>query len=299
MKSIFMSAGQAQRISLFVTEALCVVLKHFSFCVVQNKLSDREWVTLFKHEFVILLKRLIPSNPYCRERVEPGAFYPTGWKMPAPAEQAKRLALIFPGINLSYVDELVRAIKNVPKLADGIAVVPKKSYLIKNSDGYGAACLDVFDGIVQQRPFYNRVGQLDDKRFRTPEDVDQILKRLEDNTPGDTIVLPFNFGSLYAGWSEEAAKWQALNCGQLPINAAQAGCLIQTVPDRFVPGSLGIDTVDEWNTWNVNTPISDPNSHLYFCVEPVEATKQGQIALNCGNANIAHGGYGLPVIFLP
>ena len=78
--------------------------------------------------------------------------------------------------------------------------------------------MTIFNDITQQHPFYNRVGQLDGngKLFRMPEDVGRVLGRLENNVLGDVIVLPLNCGSLYVGWSQEAAKWKALNYRQLP-----------------------------------------------------------------------------------
>ena len=133
-KSTWMSVGQAHRLGKFVVEALLAVRSYFSSGVVQKKISDGDWVSNFKREFIQLVKRLIPTNPFSRERVDRAADYPKGWTLPPLDDQKARLTEIFPRIDLSHVDALVDDIK-IPKskhrFVDGIAIIPKFTHLLK------------------------------------------------------------------------------------------------------------------------------------------------------------------------
>lgn len=197
-----------------------------------------------------LKSRLIPifqelgqveGNPFVGEKVVQKYYYPKGWKVPNVTELKERTARIFEGIDLSYVDEL--ASKTVlPASADGIALIPKLSYLGKLwglNDPYGKDYGRVVEKVVQLignfRAFHNyREGCLTERHIRLNKEAREILEQLEAETPGDALVLPINFGNLYAGYSVRNVRWKALHTNQLPLGSAQIGCLLLAMPERLV-----------------------------------------------------------------
>src|SRR3989344_2106749 len=299
-KSTWMSVGQAHRLGKFVVEALLAVRSYFSSGVVQKKISDGDWVSNFKQEFIQLVKRLIPTNPFSRERVDRAADYPKGWTLPPLDDQKARLTEIFPRIDLSHVDALVDDIK-IPKskhrFVDGIAIIPKFTHLLKtvanrsdfNSD-YAMIGSELVKRISLSQSFYNKAGPIDDRHIRVDNEAMEIVSRLEGSTLGDVLVLPINFGSFYAGWSPRAAKWEALSNGQLPLISVQIFCLLLTMPDRLASGSLGVDlSADGW----------DPDgTQIWSSCTTYLTMEKDEIELSMGSSGEPTGGYGTPIAFL-
>ncbi|MBN2585163.1 hypothetical protein JXA59_00745 [Patescibacteria group bacterium] len=292
-----MTVGQARQIGSFVIDALKTVLNRFGFAMVQRMISDTNWVSDFKQKFVALFEALIPTNPYIDERVKRAWFYPKGWKSATIEEQKARLIKLFKRIDLSQVDALVAKVK-AQKLADGLAVIPKLAYLAElwnitdpYGKGYGAMCEKLFELIAASRSFYNyRAGQMDEQHIRIMEDVREQLKKLEAETPGDVLVLSFNFGDLYAGFSPRNARFEALNNNQLPLITAQVACLLLTMPDRLTAyGQLFVDcSGDEWD-WSADGDWTDS---VYFAFD------DGQLVFDDRRAGYPDDDCGTVVAFL-
>jgi len=248
------SVGQINKVVDFVRQ----VIKDLTlgFRQVQAFIDDPTRVAKFKEGFRALLTEVIQVNPFAKERVRQAWFYPKNWQAKGVAEQVIKLATLFPGIDLSQVEMLVAKLV-AQKLADGIAILPKLSFLAKlwnianpYGKGYGLICEKLFELIASSRPFCNcRSGEMDAGHIRIMEDVREQLKKLEADTPGDVLVFAFNFGNLYAGFSPRNARWEALSNSQLPLITAQVACLLLTMPDRLVAcEQLFIDcSGDEWD----------------------------------------------------
>ncbi|OGB74342.1 hypothetical protein A2V68_01150 [candidate division Kazan bacterium RBG_13_50_9] len=248
------SAAQIKQILGFGSDVLKAI--GFGFSQVQAFISDSARVAKFKEGLTALLEEAIALNPFSKERVKQAWFYPKNWQAKGVAEQVIKLATLFPGIDLSQVEMLVAKLV-AQKLADGVAILPKLSFLAKlwniadpYGGGYGPICEKLFELIAASRSFHNyRTGQMNEQHIRIMEDVREQLKKLEAETLGDVLVLSFNFGNLYAGFSPRNARFEALNNNQFPLIAAQVACLLLTMPDRLTAWEqLFIDcSGDEWD----------------------------------------------------
>ena len=289
------TAAQIKQILGFVSDVLKAI--GFGFSQVQAFISDSVRVAKFKEGLTALLKETIAMNPFGKERVKQAWFYPKGWKSATIEEQKARLATLFKRIDLSQVEALV-AKMIVQKLADGIAILPKLSFLGElwniadpYGKGYGLICEKLFELIAGSRAFHNyQAGQMNDKYIRIMEDVRVTLQKLEADTPGDVLVLAFNFGDLYAGFSPRSARWEALNNNQLPLITAQVACLLLTMPDRLTAyEQLFIDcSGDEWD-W-----LADGSWTHSVCFHFVD----GRLLFGHGFADYPDGCYGSAVAFL-
>jgi len=237
------------------------------------------------------------ENPFKDEKVSQSYYYyPQGWAVPSIVELKERTAKLFEGIDLSHVDELAGSI-TVPANADGIALIPKIAYLGKLwgiEDPYGSGYCQVVVKVVEllgnSRAFYNyREGELGENYIRLHEQVKHLLKQKEDETPGDVLVLPFNFGNLYAGYSARNARWESLHSAQLPLGSAQVGCLLLVMPERLVAyENLFIDCPGDEYNWGAGGGWSH-YPYFYF--------RDDQLEFYADYSDGASGGCGSAVAF--
>ncbi|OGB73688.1 hypothetical protein A3K24_02520 [candidate division Kazan bacterium RIFCSPHIGHO2_01_FULL_44_14] len=249
-----LTAGQIKQILGFLRDVLIVI--GLGFYQAQAFINDKTRVDKFKEDFKALLNASLKVNPYIKERVKQAWFYPKNWKVKNVTEQLAKLTELFPGIDLSQVEALVAKV-TLQKWHDGIAVLPKLSFLgllwgiaDPYGKGYGLICEKLFELIAGSRAFHNyRAGQMNDQYIRIMEQVREQLKKLEAETPGDVLVLAFDFGKTYAGYSPRNARHEALNNNQLPLITAQVASLLLTMPDRLTAWEqLFIDcSGDEWD----------------------------------------------------
>lgn len=289
------SVGQINKIVDFVRQAIKDLA--LGFRQVQAFINDPIRVAEFKEGFKALLTKVIQVNPFAEERVKQGRFYPKGWKPATIEEQKALLAKLFKRIDLSQVDELTAKAK-VLKLADGLAVIPKLAYLggvwgiaDPYGKGYGPICEKLFELIAPSYSFNNLHSRdIDAEHIRIMRDVRKRLKKLEAETPGDVLVLAFDFGNLYAGRSPRNTRWEALNRNQLPLVTAQVGCLLLIMPDRLTAyEQLSINcSGDEWDWSAVDSWTSCPYFSFY----------DGKLQFSAGYANDPHGCFGSAVAFL-
>ncbi len=152
--------------------------------------------------------------------------------------QKSKLLELFPGINLSYVDALVKMWPQMPNWADTIALVPTLLFLSRHfgikhhyKNGYPSICNKLLKFLSGTRNFINLRGlYISPKEFYIHPDVLKVLRRVEISVLGDVLVLPVNFGYLYAGRSARNARCEAISCNHLPLNTVQAACLLLTMP---------------------------------------------------------------------
>ncbi|MFH1088687.1 MAG: hypothetical protein V1719_02500 [Patescibacteria group bacterium] len=212
-----------------------------SFAQVQVFISDPKLVAKLKKDFKNLVTEAIKINPFVKEWVKQSGFYPRNWQAKSVTEEILKLTQLFPGINLSQVEALVSELI-VSREADGIALFPKLSYLgelWRINDPFGTGYSEVLKkllGLISgSRSLRNYLYGLASgpHHIRIQADVQTQIIWLEENTPGDVLVLPFNFGNLYAGWSARSARWEAFHNNQLPLTSAHVAVLLLLMPDRF------------------------------------------------------------------
>lgn len=206
------------------------------------------------------LKSAVESNPYANKRVEQAKYYPKGWKIPDVVALKERTSDIFSGIDLTRVDDLAASCDRIAS-ADGISVIPKIAYFGRFfgiSDPYGSGYSQIVEHVLylvsKSGPFYNCCeSKLGERCIRLDEEVKTLLRQKEEETPGNVLVLPFNFGSIYAGFAPRNARWEAMHNNQLPLGAAQIGSLLLTMPERLIAcENLFIDCpADEYN-WDTD-----------------------------------------------
>jgi hypothetical protein len=243
-----------------------------------------------------ILRRTSAANPYENERVQQAWFYPDGWAMPNIDRQLERVAGVFGDSGVSEVSVRASQLMPLPKGADGVALIPKISYLGKRwglGDPYGRD----YGGIVEQvlaliaahRPFQNWHERDLGPSHRIHANVKELLMRLEAESPGDVLVFPTSFGNLYAGYSPRHARWQSLHQNQLPLGAAQVGCLLLTMPDRLSDWQqLFIDApADEYN-WRLGGRWSFTPFFYYH----------GMLKFREHEADLPHSYFGSAVAFL-
>jgi len=243
-----------------------------------------------------ILRRPSAGNPYEKERVKQAWFYPEGWTVPSIDKQIESAGRVFLGIDLSKVSARVSQLMPVPEGADGIALIPKVSHLGKRwgledpyGKNYGRIVEQVLALIASSRPFYNWCEGDLGPSHRIHANVKQLLMRLEAETPGDVLTLPMSFGNLYAGCSPRHARWEALHQNQLPLGAAQVGCLLLTMPDRLTDwAQLFVDApADEYN-WRLGGRWSFSPFFYY----------QDLLKFREHEADVAHSYFGSAVAFL-
>jgi hypothetical protein len=199
------------------------------------------------------------KNPYEKERVTQAWHYPKGFAVPSVSAQIERVKLLWPGIDVSNVITLADRFSSLPAGFDGVEVKPKIAYLGRTWDmgspyatHYGPTVEKVLAMLDTQRSgkFINyRSGEMTERYIRPQAEVLELLRQIEDNTPGDVMVTPVSLGNLYAGYSARNGRFDALSRGYLPNGAAHVGCSLLVMPERLTEyGQLFMDCPgDEWN----------------------------------------------------
>jgi hypothetical protein len=180
------------------------------------------------------------ENPFEREGEAYGRAYPSGWRgMPPAGEQVERLEHIFSSQEHALDQgDILRQAKRLQRrrLVEGVVVAVKVSAVQrltaqvvkagKRLEGWGlsSAGEDLNDPwgkdhwILLNRVFTHHFdghmagGRSPGRCFPDsgyyPVEA-EWWKELEDDTPGDFVVVPWSFGRALAGHSEAGARWEA------------------------------------------------------------------------------------------
>jgi len=105
--------------------------------------------------------------------------------------------------------------------------------------GYGQCLKQVLWYLNSTRQFYNNCGDaLTEKYVRLLSSTREMLERLEQETPGDCLVIPINSGFLYRGYSVLASRWDIEHAQQQWAGPSWlAGHHLLSDPNRFFIGS--------------------------------------------------------------
>ena len=168
---------------------------------------------------------------FADEEVESSVGYPAGFQIHAPQEQLKAWKRYFP--------ELQECSPVPTKLylsdgAEGWAVIPKPSRI---ADSYHDALEMMLNIMAEKGAFKNWLeGKLSSDRLRLTERTETALKMLQDNTPGDFLIIPIQFGMRHRGRSVRWARACFIE-NEFGLGPYEAAALLVTHPDRISDSS--------------------------------------------------------------
>ncbi len=215
------------------------------------------------------------TGEYQNERCKgPYRAYPTNWTPKSAVERGAILAPYFPGVDFSHVQSLAeRYYANVPteEPTGGYRAAPKngrKLVLSEHADGgllvvpkLGAAAkcmkkpkkswhvsniaLQYILGVLKEvNPSFDNglEGQIGPEYMRLLALTAKMLAKLDAETPGDVLVLPYQAGALFAGYSVRSSRghMEALKL-HIPADAFTNLCRAISDPESFESGSLVAD----------------------------------------------------------
>ena len=177
--------------------------------------------------------------PYADEVVESNIDYPEGFQIRSVAEQVERLTKEFPNLDFSHAEELASG--KLPEGAEGWGVIPKQSKIAENYHGAFDKAIAL---LAEQHgeKFENwREGALTEKHLRLIEKTEKKLAKLEKETPGDCLVIPFQFGKKWRGKSVRHAQIR-FDDNEFGLGPYEVAILLLTHPGRIIgSGQLYID----------------------------------------------------------
>lgn len=181
-------------------------------------------------------------NPFAKEKTTLRYFYPEGWKVATVEEQLKVLLGFYPDLDGSQVVQIAKGMQ-VPDGADGLFVVPKPSsvaakLVIDNpfTSGYGQLLeATVLAYLSKERKFTNyRAGELTADRLRMRQSAVDGLRKMEEEIPGDFLVIAAQTGLKWGGYSPRNTRWEMEHgTTEFPLPAWVAGHIILTNPKRL------------------------------------------------------------------
>lgn len=210
----------------------------------------------------------LPAGTVADEEIVSSFGYPPGWKMKTPAKQAKTLLHHFPGLDLSYLDELVSryetrdvntgsgTYRTAPKMdrrlvlppgMDGLAVIPKPSWIAKTIDGdkdwpsYNKAVRALL--VLMKKAYRDFTdcteGKVGPNYLRLNAKTAEVYAKLAAEMPGDVLVIPVQTGLLHRGkfHRQVRAIFKKLEFG---LDVFTTGIILLTHPDRLTDESLWI-----------------------------------------------------------
>ena len=242
------------------------------------------------------------TNKYKSEEVPSRFGYLSGYS-PGVQDldrQIARLKDLFHGLadaNSEFL-ELVKSGKvELPQKMEKWGAVPNWK---KRSDLFGPVYNDgiqkVLDKIKETRngKFHNwREGQIGPDRLRQSKRSNEFWDKLiEAQGNPDILIVPFQFGKLYAGNSVRRAIEKFLPASEFGLGAFAVGCLLLTHEERLRNyDDLWIDCAGE--------EYDDPDSVVHFGRAPFFGWSGGRVLFDAVKVVSAVGGYGSASASLP
>lgn len=189
-------------------------------------------------------RELLQANPWADEVCESSYGYPHAYSIKPVVEQVEILSGFYPDLDFSHAAELAESWDQLPEGAELLQVAPKLSVVGNQHQietpfyvGYGQ-CLEIVLGhLGSSREFHNyREGRLGPEYLRLRQTTREALEQLEQETPGDCLVLPIQSGMLYRGSSIRRARWIIEHTSQWPAPSWVVGHHILTHPERLSTG---------------------------------------------------------------
>ncbi|NQT50232.1 hypothetical protein HQ571_06070 [Candidatus Kuenenbacteria bacterium] len=202
-------------------------------------LTENQLRAVLEHRVSYEAEQISAVLPYADEVVESSYDYAPEYRVRIVAEQVERLAVEFPNLDFSHVEELASG--KLPEGAEGWGVIPKQSKVAKSCHGAMDKAIDLLSA-QHGKKFKNwRVGALTEKYLRLLEKTEKTLAKLEAETPGDYLVIPFQFGKKWRGKSVRHAQARFAE-DEFGLGPYEVAILLLTHPDRITGSNqLNID----------------------------------------------------------
>jgi hypothetical protein len=175
----------------------------------------------------------IARGPYFDEQVESNYGYPQGWRLKGVSEQLAALQEIetFRSLDGSNVVQIADRFTELPEEADGLSVFPKPS---KVANSYNEAVVLMTDLMKESRKdWYNyREGELGPEYLRLTQKTQQAITRLEQDTPGDYLVVPVQTGLWHRGRSVRRARAMMFQ-SEWGLGPYELGIILRVHPERL------------------------------------------------------------------
>ena len=217
------------------------------------------------------------TGDYATERCQgPYWTYPAEWKPKSAMERAKILAPHFPGVDFSHVEALAeRYYVNVPASESSEAdfhgfrdksMIERRLVLPEHADG-GLIVFPKLEAVATKcvkrpkkswQPLNVAVGyilgvlkelypnfedmtesKVGPKYERLLDATANYLTKLDAETPGDVLVVPFQAGELFVGYSVRSSRSHMVALKRhVPAHEFANLCLMASDEERFVDGTI-------------------------------------------------------------
>lgn len=175
---------------------------------------------------------LITPCPFFANEERPSTYeYPQSYAIRPVCEQLVEFGKHFPNLNSGPVLACSKQLPEHPLLAEGPFVVPKWQ---KVASSHNEAVEKVLGLIGNKRAFHNyRKGALGPKYLRQSERTMVAESMLDNQQPGDYLLLWAQFGLLHRGKSVRRVR-VIYAPNEFGLGAFAIGCMLLTHPERLV-----------------------------------------------------------------
>lgn len=171
--------------------------------------------------------------PYVDEELESACSYPKEWQLKSVLEQLAVLQQIkeFKTFDANQVVEIAEKFSKLPEGAEGLAVIPKPSRV---ASSYNEAVVLMTELMAKNRKdwYTNREGYLGPEYLRLTGKTQQVLAKLEKETPGDYLVIPVQTGLRHRGRSVRRAKVM-FSSNEFGFGPYEVGIILLVHPERL------------------------------------------------------------------
>ena len=165
-------------------------------------INGKTFRALLEHRNILDRAEVEKVLSYADEEVESNYGYPLDFYFRSIADQLKVWGKHFSDFDNSYVPSLV--CRPLPSGAEHWGIIPKPSKLGSN---YHEALDKMLGLVAKQSKFQNwQGGELGPDYLQLVEKTAQIIAQMEKETPGDFLVLPYQFGMRWRGKSVRRAQ---------------------------------------------------------------------------------------------
>lgn len=212
--------------------------------------------------------------------------YPENHKPASILEQMQLWSRILPDADFSFVEKFAGQDPDLHQLAEQWGVVPKPRTL-RAVDYWSAyqhlvhtyfSLEDEFVPILMQWHFINSHGD----KPRLTRKTAAWHERITEQTPGDFLIFPFQFGALHAGRSRRRAQ-VCYEHNEVGLGPYEALCLLATHQNRLAKDALGFYCIGSKCGWHKQDQGSGSAMYLdFFCPRFGYSEADHSMFLDCG-----------------
>ncbi|MHB8871302.1 MAG: hypothetical protein ACYC5G_02490 [Candidatus Doudnabacteria bacterium] len=203
-------------------------------------------------------------------------------------EQAQFWSRILPDADFSYLEKFVTEDPELHQLAEQWGVVPKP-HLLRAPD-YWAAYQHLVHTYFSLDADFPKIMMQWTGSLNDHSDIPRLTRktaswheRITQQTPGDFLVFPFQFGAVHAGRSRRRAQI-CYEHNEIGLGPYEALCLLATHPNRIAQGALGFYCIGAKCGWNKRDPQVTTSAMYpgWFCPRFGYSDSDRSVFLDCG-----------------